>query len=47
MEMDKIKDISVTLLQTLINATGAEFEDEGLAVSIIDKTIRETLKTKT
>lgn len=34
-EMSKSKDRAITMLQLLCNATGAEFEDEGLAVSII------------
>ena len=42
--MDEIKDTSLTLLQTLVNATGAEFEDEKLAVDIIFKTITEVVK---
>lgn len=42
--MDDIKDTAITLLQTLVNATGAEFEDEKLAVDIITKTITEVVK---
>lgn len=42
--MDDIKDTAITLLQTLVNATGAKFEDEKLAVDIITKTITEVVK---
>ena len=33
--MDKYKDKAITIVQTLINATGAEFEDENMAIDII------------
>lgn len=46
MEKGEIKDIAITLLQTLINATGAEFEEENYAVDIIVKTIEEIVKQK-
>lgn len=46
MEKEEIKDIAITLLQTLINATGAEFEEENYAVDIITKTIEEVIKQK-
>jgi hypothetical protein len=42
--MNDIKDIAITLLQTLVNATGAEFEDEKFAVDIITTTITEVVK---
>ena len=45
-ENTKEKDISITLLQTLYNATGAEFEDEELAVSIISETIKRYCESK-
>ena len=33
--MDKYKDKAITIVQTLMNATGAEFEDENMAIDII------------
>ena len=36
----KYRDKTVTLIQLLENACGAEFEDESLAVSIIEETLR-------
>ena len=39
--MNGYKDKSVTLLQLLTNACGAEFEDEDLAVDIIEETIKD------
>ena len=41
---EEIKDAAITLLQTLVNATGAEFENEKLAVDIMAKTITEAVK---
>ena len=38
--MNSIKDTSITLLQTLCNACDVDFEDEELAVDIIEKTIK-------
>ena len=33
--MDKYKDKAITIVQTLMNATCAEFEDENMAIDII------------
>jgi len=41
---EEIKDTAITLLQTLINATGAEFEDENMAVIIIAETLKQSTK---
>ena len=40
---EEIKDAAITLLQTLMNATGAEPEDERLAIQIIAKTMQEVV----
>lgn len=34
-----MENISITLLQLLVNATGAEFEDQELAIEIITETL--------
>ena len=41
-----MKDKAITLLQTLCNAAGAEFEDEHLAVDIIIETFKHLLDEK-
>ena len=40
---EEIKDAAITLLQTLINATDCEPEDEKLAIDIIAKTMQEVV----
>ena len=42
--MPKLRDKAKTLLMLLSNATGAEFEDEGMAVDIIEETLLKTLE---
>lgn len=42
--MDKYKDTALTLLQTILNGTGAEIEDEKLAVDIMAGTLKEMAK---
>lgn len=37
--MEENKDVALTLMTLLINATGAEFEDEQLALDIITETL--------
>jgi len=42
--MSEERDIAITTFQLLVNATGAEFEDEELAVDILEKLIVESKK---
>ena len=42
--MDTYKDKAITIIQTLMNATGAEFEDENLAIDIIADNLEKELK---
>lgn len=41
---EEIKDAAITLLQTLINAAGAEIEDEKMAIEIIAAAMNEIIK---
>lgn len=40
--MKESRDIALTCVQLLVNAAGAEFEDEVLAVDIIQETIEKS-----
>ena len=39
--MTRERDVALTLLQALANAAGAEFEDEKMAVDIIEETLKQ------
>ncbi len=45
--MTENRDIAITMMQLLANATGAEFKDEELAADIIEETLRKTTYIKT
>ena len=42
--MNKYKDKAITIIQTLINAAGAEFEDQNMAIDIISDNLEKELK---